>query len=94
MEGNNKILKLCKWSKIFKLSCLNGYIKFESECNSVTYCGEKSTSNDYIFETCTNSLIVTYVASQSINNDYRGFNMYYEGNMSVLNIHFWILNSK
>jgi len=58
---------------------LNGYIQFESECNSIRYCGEISSSNDNIFETCTNSLQVTYVASQSTNDDFRGFNFYFEG---------------
>lgn len=56
-----------------------GYIKLNSECGSVTYCGEKSTNNDYIFVTCSNSLEVTYLSSQSSNNDFRGFNLYYEG---------------
>ena len=60
-------------------SCGNGFLRLSSNCNSMTYCGEKGATGEYVFETCTNTLDIQYLASQVPNNEYRGFNFYYEG---------------
>ena len=42
----------------------------------MTYCGEKQTTGDYIFQSCDTTLKIRYKASNS--GQFRGFNLFYE----------------
>ena len=48
----------------------------DSNCNKMTYCGEKQQSGGYIFQSCDNNLTIQYKSSNS--DQFRGFNLYYE----------------
>lgn len=61
--------------------CSSGYLSIVSECESKKYCGENSDIDSNIFISCSNIVILSYLSSNANNenNQFRGFNIYYEG---------------
>ena len=64
--------------------CRLGHLTLISGSNSKEFCGDKLNNGDYIFLSCSNSLEVSYSSSGVLSMTYRGFNLYYEGNLHYL----------
>lgn len=63
-------------------SCQNSYLQFSSPCvgNQVRrFCGSSAKTIIYEVEPCANTLIMQYVTASNTNQNYRGFNLFYEG---------------
>jgi hypothetical protein len=62
-------------------SCINGYVKFNDDKNVKSFCGSIINTEKFIYTSCANKVTITYVTSNAQNNEYRGFNSYFEGKL-------------
>ena len=68
---------------LFFLSCSKSYLHLQSECGDLKLCGDKTNIDSNVFISCTNIVTITYVSTEEtdIDDELRGFNFYYEGNL-------------